>query len=256
LARLTDRTTVHPSGVFDEPIRDTFKVREQLRDGRLTLYLQPIAEKVKPGDEINARVGLVDPSIPEPVFSDFVRLKVVEAEAEEKTRGKKKETKAGAGDNKTGEGDRKPTRGLPPYKLLTKDGREINGQATEQWPSDFSELDGGDVRPLGEGQHLYLINYDNAYHLKYRMKERGQVAKDVVTEKYILGMRIVILGFEHALREKLHSGASDGASALAEATDEMRKILARTASSTVLALAENLPKIVDASSVQQQDEVE
>jgi hypothetical protein len=33
----------------------------------------------------------------------------------------------------------------------------------------------------------------------------------------------------------------------------MRRILARTASSTVLALAENLPKIVDASSVQQED---
>jgi hypothetical protein len=242
--------------VFDEAIRDTFKVREQLRDGRLTLYLQPIAEKVRPGDELSFRVGLVDPSLPEPVFSEPVRLKIVDAEAEEKKKAKKTEAKAGAGDNKTGEGDRKPTRGLPPYKLLSRDGREINGHATEEWPGDFSELDGGDVRPLGEGQYLYLVNYDNSYHLKYRMKERGQVAKDVVTEKYILGMRIVMLGFEHALREKLRNTGSDAPSALAEATDEMRKILARAASSTVLALAENLPKIVDASSVQQQDDVE
>ena len=241
--------------VFDGPIRDAFKVREQLRNGRLTLFLQPIAEKVKPGDELTFRVGLADPSLPEPQFSELVRLKVVEEEADEKKKSKKTDGKAGAGDSDSGQGERKPTRGLPPYKLLTKDGRDINGQTTEQWSDDFSEVDGGEIRPLGEGQFLYLVSYDNVYHLKYRMKERGQVAKDVVTEKYILGMRIVMLGFEHALRERLRGGSADSA-ALAEVTDEMRRLLARAASSTVLALAENLPKIVDASSVHQQDEVE
>lgn len=243
--------------VFDEAIRDAFKVREQLRDGRLSIYLQPIAEKVKPGYDLSFRVGLLDPSIPEPVLSETIRLMVVDAEADEKKKTTdKSDARAGSGDKKVGEGDRKPTRGLPPYKLLTKDGREINGHASEEWPEDFSELEGGDVRLLGEGQYLYLINYDNAYHLKYRSKERDQVAKDVVTEKYILGMRIVMLGFEHALRERLRKSGSDVSSALAEASDEMRKILARAASSTVLALAENLPKIVDAASIQQQDDVE
>jgi hypothetical protein len=66
-------------------------------------------------------------------------------------------------------------------------------------------------------------------------------------------MRIVMLGFEHALREKLKTGAQG--TAIAEAIDDMRLVLARTAASTVLALAENLPKIIDASSVQK-DEVE
>ena len=47
---------------------------------------------------------------------------------------------------------------------------------------------------------MYPINYDNSYHLKYRIKERGDIARDVVTEKYILGMRIVMLAFEQALR--------------------------------------------------------
>ena len=240
--------------VLDAAVRESFKIREHLRDGRITLFLQPIPEKMKPGDQLSFRLGLFDPSMPEPIFSELVEVKIAEEESDEKKKSKKTNGKAAAGDSDTGQGERKPTRGLPPYRLLTNDGREINDQPTEQWSREFSELDGGEVRALGEGQFLYLINYDNAYHLKYRLKARGQVAKDVVTEKYILGMRIVMLGFEHALREKLRSG--DAADALAEVTDEMRRLLARAASSTVLALAENLPKIVDASSVQQQEDVE
>ncbi|MEI9898919.1 MAG: hypothetical protein WDN31_00980 [Hyphomicrobium sp.] len=61
-----------------------------------------------------------------------------------------------------------------------------------------------------------------------------------------------MLGFEHALREKLKGDGSDK-TAIADAVDDIRLVLARTAASTVLALAENLPKIIDASSVQQDD---
>jgi hypothetical protein len=35
--------------------------------------------------------------------------------------------------------------------------------------------------------------------VKYRISARGDIARDVVTEKYILGMRILMLGYEHAL---------------------------------------------------------
>jgi len=94
---------------------------------------------------------------------------------------------------------------------------------------------------------LYKINYDNAYYIKYRNQQRGQVAKDAVTEKYILGMRILMLGFEHAFRA-MQSG-NDKGNAIAEFSDEFRRMAARGAASTVLALAENLPKIVDRSSV-------
>jgi hypothetical protein len=38
---------------------------------------------------------------------------------------------------------------------------------------------GGGTDPV-----LYLVNYDNAYHLKYKMQTRGDIAKDVMTEKY------------------------------------------------------------------------
>jgi len=145
------------------------------------------------------------------------------------------------------------TRGLPRHKLLTKNGREINGEETEAWPEGFSETDGGLVRDLGEGKFLYLINYDNSYHLKYRMKGRGDIARDVVTEKYILGMRIVMLAFEQALRVAQKPTPDGDGPTLNDVLDEVRQASARSAASTVLALAENLPRIVDASAVRPDD---
>ena len=52
--------------------------------------------------------------------------------------------------------------------------------------------------PRREGEIVYKINYDNAYHLKARVGKRGQVERDVVAEKYILGMRVLLLGMEQA----------------------------------------------------------
>jgi hypothetical protein len=140
---------------------------------------------------------------------------------------------------------------LPKWILLTKDGREIKGYPVEKWPDDFTDTDGGDIKELGE-EVVYHINYDNAYHLKYRLGQRGDVAREVVTEKYILGMRILLLGYEHAYRSLLKA-KGNAANGLADCADDFRRIAARGAASTVLALAENLPKIVDASSVQTQD---
>jgi hypothetical protein len=140
---------------------------------------------------------------------------------------------------------------LPRCILLTKDGREISGYPVEKWPDDFTDTDGGDIKELGE-EVVYHINYDNAYHLKYRLGQRGDVAREVVTEKYILGMRILLLGYEHAYRSLLKAKSNE-ANGLAEYADDFRRLAARGAASTVLALAENLPKIVDASSVQEHE---
>jgi len=65
-------------------------------------------------------------------------------------------------------------------------------------------------------------------------------------------MRILMLGFEHAFRgAKTGNGAERS---VEEFADEFRKMAARGAASTVLALAENLPKIVDKSAIDQEDE--
>jgi hypothetical protein len=87
------------------------------------------------------------------------------------------------------------------------------------------------------------------------MVARGDVARDVVTEKYILGMRILMLGYEHALRT-IKELKGDQLNGIAEYQDDFRRMAARGAAATVLALAENLPKIVDQSSVAANQDVE
>jgi hypothetical protein len=76
-----------------------------------------------------------------------------------------------------------------------------------------------------------------------------------VTEKYILGMRILLMGYEHALRTLTAARNGDGAG-IAEFQDDFRRMAARGAASTVLALAENLPKIIDKSAIVDAQDVE
>jgi hypothetical protein len=59
----------------------------------------------------------------------------------------------------------------------------------------------------------------------------------------------------YALRALTAAKSGDG-TGLAEFQDEFRRMAARGAASTVLALAENLPKIVDKSAVSAAQDVE
>jgi len=217
--------------------------------------INPIARLAgNKGRKIVLKVGLQDPSMSHPV-EDQVRITIVDEEKETKKATKKDATKSGTKGDKEGEGDNTPTLGLPRYVLLTKDGHPVGTQKTQLWPEGFTENDGGTVDDLGKDGMLYKINYDNVYHMKYRLGARGDVARDVVTEKYILGMRILMLGYEHALRtlKEMKGSNSNG---IAEFQDDFRRMAARGAASTVLALAENLPKIVDKSSVTAAQDVE
>jgi hypothetical protein len=235
--------------IIPEAIASRFAWRAHLHDGRLTVYFDPVEAKVKIGDSFTFRIGLQDPAMAMPV-ADQLTIRIVEEEAppaKPKVKKPHTESKGGQGADRKGDGQNAPTHGLPKYVLLTKDGRNIGLQESELWPEGFTDQDGGIVRDLGDDQILYLINYDNAYHLKYKMQTRGDIAKDVMTEKYVLGMRILMLGYEHALR--VLKGANGNG--IGEYSDEFRRTAARGAASTVLALAENLPKIVDSSSVSQ-----
>jgi hypothetical protein len=243
--------------VIDPAIFARLGLNSQLHNGRLTIYLDPVPGAVQVGDEIVLKVGLHDASMPQPV-EDLITVRIVE---EADARPKKEITKSAkpaTGDKgeKEGTGKPAPTHGLPPYKLLTEDGRAIGSLQSAPWPEGFNEYDGGSIQDLGKEGTLYYINYDNAYHIKYRRAARGgDVGRDVVTEKYIIGMRITLMGYEHALRTLKATRNGNGAG-IAEFQDDFRRMAARGAASTVLALAENLPKIVDKSAVTEAQEVE
>ena len=193
--------------------------------------------------------------MPLPV-EDTLTIRIVDEQQESKKE-TEKATATSSGDEgkKTGEGADAPTHGLPTYVLLTRDGHAVADQETQLWPEGFTELDGGMTDDFGDQGIVYKINYDNTYHVKYRLSARGDIARDVVTEKYILGMRILMLGYEHALRAIKASKNSDG-NGIAEFQDDFRRMAARGEASTVLALAENLPKIVDKSAVGAGQDVE
>jgi hypothetical protein len=237
--------------VVPDKIAGRFSFRTQLHEGRLTVYLDPIEGKVKVGDTFTFRFGLQDAAMPLPVEAELaVRIAQEEAPPVPHKKPKPGPKPEPPGPNKPDSpngGKNAPTRGLPKHRLLTMDGRTVGDEETDVWPEGFTEQDGGTVRDFGDDQVLYLINYDNAYHLKYKRQTRGDIAKDVITEKYVLGMRILMLGYENALRA-LKGTNGNG---ISEYADDFRRMAARGASTTVLALAENLPKIVDTSSVSQ-----
>lgn len=248
------RNDIRGRVLVDEAVRTKFGVRENLQDGRLTIYFEPIDEHVAVGDTFTLRLGLKDDAIPAPVQTAELTIRIAEAAKPATKKDKDKtEKKAGPGGKSGGSGEEKaPTHGLPKCILLTREGEDVKGYATEAWPEGFSQEDGGLIQDLGDDGVIYKINYHNSYHLKYRDGQRGQVSKDVVTEKYILGMRILMLGFEQAYR--VMKEIAPDKEALGESIEHVRRMAARGAASTVLALAENLPKIIDKTTVTSEDE--
>jgi hypothetical protein len=83
------------------------------------------------------------------------------------------------------QGPDSPVLALPQYQFLTKDGRDIGQDKTVQWEDGFTERDGGFARDLGEGMTKFFINYDNVFHLPEKQRQRGEVAKAAISEKYM-----------------------------------------------------------------------
>jgi hypothetical protein len=245
-----DRADNRGQVLIPQEVTAFFAIREQLHNGKMTVYFTPLENKVKIGQKFSFEIALNDAAMPAPV-SDRVELVIAQEAKDTPTKPKPKpqpkpepENERGGAGTRIGKGSEKPpTHGLPKHKLLTKDGRSIGKEETEKWPEGFTEHDGGTIRDLGNGEVIYLINFDNAYHLRFKGKQRGDIAKDAATQKYVLGMRILMLGYEHSLKMmkgQMHEGSEEFA-------DDFRRMAARGAASTVLTLAEHLPKIVDVS---------
>ena len=217
-----------------------------LRNGRLTVMFQALSEKVEVGEEINFSVGLIDDAILEPVTEDLKLLVVADRTTSPSGPHREPPDPEVDGDAEATEG-----RALPPTKWLTRDGRLLGGDATDAWPEDFTDQDGGEVRDLGEGQKLYCLNYDNAHFRHFLDRERDDVNKKVITEQYRIGMLVLMMGFEDACsRTELEKIKTE----IEEHIDEFRRLAAQGAATVVMSIAKTLPTIVNPASVADPDD--
>jgi len=74
----------------------------------------------------------------------------------------------------------------------------------------------------------------------------GTCSRDLLSQKYITGMRLFMLGFENSRRNVAAAqGNENGNAKLNDVIDDFRSIAARGAASVVLWLTDQLPKVID-----------
>ena len=227
-------------------IGDKFSYTRSLRNGRFTMTFQSLLGKVAVGDELEFSVGFLDEAMPEPVTENLM-LRVVGTRSASGPPGRPEPVDPGS----EGEEETTESWSLPPTKWLTKDGRIIGGEETDQWPDDFTDQDGGKVDDLGEGQKLFCINYDNAHFRRFLDRERNDVDKKVVAEQYRMGMLVLTLGIEDAYGRMEQSETK---TALEENIDEIRRLFAQGAATVVMSIAKTLPTIVNPAAVADPDD--
>lgn len=226
-------------------IGNQFSYSSSLRNGRLTITFQSLPGRVGTGEVFDFSVGLLDGAMPEPVTADL-KLIVVESRVPAPPGPPRPDPGRGTSDDvDTTEG-----RGLPPNKWLTRDGRPIGEEETEQWPDDFTDQDGGKTEDLGE-TNMYYINYDNAHFRRFLNAERNEIDQKVVAQQYRLGMLVLMMGLEDAY-SRMEAGVTKAS--IEEIIDEIRRLTAQAAATVVMSIAKTLPTIVNPASVADPDD--
>ena len=225
-------------------LNQKFSYTCSLHNGTLTMIFEALPDQVQVGEQISLTVGLLHDSIPEPV-TEQLKLNVV-ATRPTTPPGPRPTPPDDNGDEETNE-----TKGLPPTKWLTKDGRLIGDVETEAWPESFTDQDGGKVEDLGEGQFVYSINYDNAHFRHFLDRERDDLNKKVIAEQYRVGMLVLMMGIEDAYSRMEQSEIKNR---IEENIDEIRRLSAQGAATVVMSIAKTLPTIINPASVGDPDD--
>lgn len=239
--------------ILPDEIWNHFSVVPQLHNGQLRLTFTPQQDallstqqsEIKVGDHFVFPIALIDDSMPDELKSEEeVTLRIV---------GQKEKSKTPPGPTPLP----KQVKGLPEPKLLTRKGEDVDGKPTEAWPTgiNFDDKDGGLILNYGEEGTVYKINYDNVHHLNCREQQSDAIARQVVTEKYILGMLVFMLAVERALKAQESADADRTNSKGAEFDeDAFRRMAVKAAATTILIVSETLPKIIDRASVAEDDD--
>lgn len=223
-----------------------FGIRSALHDGSLSVTIRPVPGRAVVGTVASLKLVLRDDAMPLPVSED-VQLRIVEQRPHRPPGPPRPRPLPGPNDGDAG-GEQ---RDLPPMKWLTRDGRDLRGEATELWPEGFTDQDGGTVEQLTDDQFLYKINYDNAHFQDFLRKERSDPAKRVVTEQYRISMLVLMMGLEHAFKSMSDQERQEE---LQESIDDIRRLAAQGAATVVMSIAKTLPQLINPDTVGDPDD--
>ena len=224
----------------DDKMANIFQCSANLENGELSVSIS-IIDEVDVGDEYKFNIVLDSDSMPSPVQTDEITIKIIEPPKD-------------IGPRPPSSPPPPPKRGLPLHGLITKDGRNIDGNESITWEEasekhpDFNEKDGGYASDLGDGRKKYWINYDNSSFQSYLGAQKNDATRKAVSEKYVLGMQILMLGLEHALGHTLENVPDEKKEKLQENDfeDNFRRMAAKGSAFVVLTLCDQLPKNFDA----------
>ncbi|MXX80775.1 MAG: hypothetical protein F4Y69_07050 [Chloroflexi bacterium] len=242
LIRPDNRGSVVLEGIGAE----LFGIQSALSDGSLTVTIRPVSSGVVVGSDVTLELVLSDDGMPLPL-REGVRLRVVPQRPHPPPGPPRppRPNQDPGGENEV------ESRDLPPWKWLTRDGRDLPGADSEQWPSDFTDQDGGRVEELSESVSLYKINYDNAHFRNFLDRERSDAAKRVVTEQYKISMLVLMMGFEQACARMPDDSAKQE---LSEFMDDFRRLAAEGAATVVMSIAKTLPNLITTDTVGDPDD--
>lgn len=229
------------NGEVSKEITQKFSISKFLTNGALKIALRPSMNHIHIGDSFTFAVGLKDDAMSNRVVTkNSITILIIAGSAKTPNPQDRRNNKPQKKESKY--------LGLPGFELLTKKQKTLKLFAkdikTITWEdSSFScnEIDGGMIKDLGNGGYIHHINLDNIYLLNYcRKKANNPTAINEIMSKYILAMRIMMLGIESGLQApKIKNSNQD----LREDNyDVFRRRASAGAASVVLTLCENLPK--------------
>jgi hypothetical protein len=166
----------------------------QLHDGRLTIYFEPVEDALRVGDTFVYRIALQDDAMPFPI-KDMLNIRIVDEQKEAKKEKKEAEPKSAEKGSKDGEGPDAQTHRLPTVILLTRDGHPVGVKKTDQWPEGMTEFDGGIILTTLASSAPSTKSITTTSIISNT--EWAPAATSLAMwspKKYILGMRILMLG--------------------------------------------------------------
>lgn len=225
LTREMDRGKLYVSG--DLMGAGVSVIRETIRNGRISVTLK--APENAPLGSIPVLMSLRDGSMAsDAAFNLEFNVKIVEAtEPSKKPKPRlPREKKA-------------KKIAVPNCKLMTRDGREVDGEPTMTWAEGWDEFDGG-ISSISRDNHVsILVNYDNI-HLQDALRRANDRDRKMIPTKFKLAMQVGLLALERRITQMRENGTAG----TEDEIDRVRRTMAAGLAASALTLVDHMPRVM------------